>query len=94
MHLTEQRGSACTGDKSLRQGGCADGGVRPFNRHGHRRDHRVCMSRGCTGIPEQADHADRAVPCHYKSSADYKVAVDEQIKLERALLERIGLLKK
>jgi len=31
---------------------------------------------------------------NYKGSADYKVAVDEQIKLERALLERIGLLRK
>jgi tripartite-type tricarboxylate transporter receptor subunit TctC len=31
---------------------------------------------------------------NYKNSADYKLAVDEQIKLERALLERIGLLKK
>ena len=31
---------------------------------------------------------------NYKNSADYKVAVDEQIKLERALLERIGLLRK
>ncbi len=31
---------------------------------------------------------------NYKNSADYKLAVDEQIKLEKALLERIGLLKK
>jgi tripartite-type tricarboxylate transporter receptor subunit TctC len=31
---------------------------------------------------------------NYKNSADYKLAVDEQIKLERGLLERIGLLKK
>ncbi|MDQ8728384.1 tripartite tricarboxylate transporter substrate binding protein [Bradyrhizobium sp. LHD-71] len=31
---------------------------------------------------------------NYKNSADYKLAVDEQIKLESALLERIGLLKK
>jgi tripartite-type tricarboxylate transporter receptor subunit TctC len=31
---------------------------------------------------------------NYKNAADYKLAVDEQIKLERALLERIGLLKK
>jgi tripartite-type tricarboxylate transporter receptor subunit TctC len=31
---------------------------------------------------------------NYKNSADYKLAVDEQIKLERALLGRIGLLKK
>jgi tripartite-type tricarboxylate transporter receptor subunit TctC len=31
---------------------------------------------------------------NYKNSADYKLAVDEQIKLERALLERIGLLRK
>ena len=31
---------------------------------------------------------------NYKNSADYKTAVDEQVKLERALLERIGLLKK
>jgi tripartite-type tricarboxylate transporter receptor subunit TctC len=31
---------------------------------------------------------------NYKNSADYKLAVDEQIKLEKALLGRIGLLKK
>lgn len=31
---------------------------------------------------------------NYKNSADYKLAVDEQIRLERGLLERIGLLKK
>jgi tripartite-type tricarboxylate transporter receptor subunit TctC len=31
---------------------------------------------------------------NYKNSADYKLAVDGQIKLEKALLERIGLLKK
>jgi tripartite-type tricarboxylate transporter receptor subunit TctC len=31
---------------------------------------------------------------NYKNSADYKLAVDEQIRLEKALLERIGLLKK
>ena len=31
---------------------------------------------------------------NYKNSADYKKAVDEQIALERGLLERIGLLKK
>ena len=31
---------------------------------------------------------------NYKNSADYKKAVDEQIVLERGLLERIGLLKK
>jgi hypothetical protein len=31
---------------------------------------------------------------NYKNSTDYKLAVDEQIKLERGLLERIGLLKK
>jgi tripartite-type tricarboxylate transporter receptor subunit TctC len=31
---------------------------------------------------------------NYKNSADYKLAVNEQIKLERGLLERIGLLKK
>lgn len=31
---------------------------------------------------------------NYKNSADYRLAVDEQIKLERGLLERIGLLKK
>jgi tripartite-type tricarboxylate transporter receptor subunit TctC len=31
---------------------------------------------------------------NYKNSADYKLAVDEQIKLERGSLERIGLLKK
>jgi tripartite-type tricarboxylate transporter receptor subunit TctC len=31
---------------------------------------------------------------NYKNSADYKLAVDEQIKFEKALLGRIGLLKK
>jgi tripartite-type tricarboxylate transporter receptor subunit TctC len=31
---------------------------------------------------------------NYKNSADYKQAVDDQIKLERGLLERIGMLKK
>lgn len=31
---------------------------------------------------------------NYKNSADYKKAVDDQIELERGLLERIGLLKK
>jgi tripartite-type tricarboxylate transporter receptor subunit TctC len=31
---------------------------------------------------------------NYKNSADYKLAVDEQITFEKALLERIGLLKK
>jgi tripartite-type tricarboxylate transporter receptor subunit TctC len=31
---------------------------------------------------------------NYKNSVDYKLAVDEQIRLEKALLERIGLLKK
>jgi tripartite-type tricarboxylate transporter receptor subunit TctC len=31
---------------------------------------------------------------NYKNTADYRLAVDEQIKLEKALLGRIGLLKK
>ena len=31
---------------------------------------------------------------NYKNSADYRAAVDEQIKLETGLLQRIGLLKK
>jgi tripartite-type tricarboxylate transporter receptor subunit TctC len=31
---------------------------------------------------------------NYKSSADYKAAVAEQIKTEEALLKRIGMYKK